>query len=241
MHCIASVVRHEGAAGLFRGARCAAWRACPLLQPSNVGRTDAGMWPTMLGIIPYGGISFASFEYFKGLALRIMPSVARPRAPGARSPCRDHTHTHRPANSALTICYAPPGASARQDSHHTPRVNAPVKLVCGALAGAAAQTVSYPLDVVRRRMQLAQQVETAPSPLQSQPAGGGTSTTAITEPVRTQPPGSIAILRHMMRTEGWRGCFAGLSINYLRVAPMVGVSFTMHELLRERLGLPPTT
>ncbi len=31
----------------------------------------------------------------------------------------------------------------------------PAKLVCGGVAGAAAQIVSYPLDVTRRRMQLA--------------------------------------------------------------------------------------
>lgn len=31
----------------------------------------------------------------------------------------------------------------------------PAKLVCGGIAGAIAQTFSYPLDVTRRRMQLA--------------------------------------------------------------------------------------
>ncbi|CAG2068219.1 unnamed protein product, partial [Timema podura] len=31
----------------------------------------------------------------------------------------------------------------------------PAKLLCGGFAGAVAQSVSYPLDVTRRRMQLA--------------------------------------------------------------------------------------
>lgn len=31
----------------------------------------------------------------------------------------------------------------------------PAKLVCGGIAGAVAQSVSYPFDVTRRRMQLA--------------------------------------------------------------------------------------
>ena len=31
----------------------------------------------------------------------------------------------------------------------------PYKLLCGGIAGAVAQTFSYPLDVTRRRMQLA--------------------------------------------------------------------------------------
>lgn len=33
-------------------------------------------------------------------------------------------------------------------------LNVPSKLLCGGMAGAIAQTVSYPLDVTRRRMQL---------------------------------------------------------------------------------------
>lgn len=34
-------------------------------------------------------------------------------------------------------------------------LNIPAKLLCGGLAGAIAQSFSYPLDVTRRRMQLA--------------------------------------------------------------------------------------
>lgn len=34
-------------------------------------------------------------------------------------------------------------------------LNIPAKLFCGGIAGAIAQSFSYPLDVTRRRMQLA--------------------------------------------------------------------------------------
>lgn len=34
------------------------------------------------------------------------------------------------------------------------QLNVPGKLICGGVAGAIAQTVSYPMDVARRRMQL---------------------------------------------------------------------------------------
>lgn len=41
-------------------------------------------------------------------------------------------------------------------------LNIPAKLLCGGFAGAVAQSFSYPLDVTRRRMQLAMMVpETA--------------------------------------------------------------------------------
>ena len=35
-------------------------------------------------------------------------------------------------------------------------LNLPAKLLCGGLAGAIAQSFAYPMDVIRRRMQLAQ-------------------------------------------------------------------------------------
>lgn len=40
------------------------------------------------------------------------------------------------------------------DEHHKYELSVVGKLVCGGLTGAVAQTVTYPLDVVRRYMQL---------------------------------------------------------------------------------------
>ncbi|KAL4710863.1 hypothetical protein ACJJTC_002493 [Scirpophaga incertulas] len=92
----------------------------------------------------------------------------------------------------------------------------PGKLLCGGLAGAAAQSVSYPLDVTRRRMQLACM----------EPA---------TEHFGT---GMIKTLRLIYHENGVvKGLYRGMSINYLRAVPMVATSFSTYELTKQLLQL----
>jgi len=85
------------------------------------------------------------------------------------------------------------------------------------LAGAVAQTFSYPMDVTRRRMQLAMMDE------------------------KTRKFGSMGMvqtLRHIYNDHGVsRGLYRGMSINYLRAIPMVAVSFSTYELVKQMLKL----
>jgi hypothetical protein len=69
------------------------------------------------------------------------------------------------------------------------------KLACGAAAGVFGQTVTYPLDVVRRQMQVQ-------------------SENAL---VDAQFKGTLHGLSRIARTQGWKQLFAGLGINYLKV------------------------
>jgi len=78
-----------------------------------------GLTPTLIGIIPYAGLSFYSFELLKASLLQ---HCAWARAPASGD-----------GEVALQV---------------------PARLLCGGLAGALSQTISYPLDVTRRRMQL---------------------------------------------------------------------------------------
>ncbi|CAG4951533.1 unnamed protein product [Colias eurytheme] len=92
----------------------------------------------------------------------------------------------------------------------------PGKLLCGGLAGAAAQSVSYPLDVTRRRMQLA----------------------AMDPATRHFGIGMFKTLAHIYRDNGIvKGLYRGMSINYLRAIPMVATSFSTYELMKQLLNL----
>jgi hypothetical protein len=69
------------------------------------------------------------------------------------------------------------------------------KLTCGAAAGVLSQTVTYPLDVVRRQMQVQSE-----NPL-----------------VDAWYKGTLDGLSRIARTQGWKQLFAGIGINYVKV------------------------
>ncbi|XP_033228560.1 graves disease carrier protein-like [Belonocnema kinseyi] len=92
----------------------------------------------------------------------------------------------------------------------------PAKLLCGGIAGAIAQSFSYPLDVTRRRMQLAMM-------------------NADTHKYGT---GMLSTMKIIYLENGiTKGLYRGMSINYLRATPMVAVSFTTYELMKQLLSL----
>nr|XP_058917088.1 mitochondrial coenzyme A transporter SLC25A42 isoform X3 [Kogia breviceps] len=122
-----------------------------------------GFIPTVLGVIPYAGLSFFTYETLKSL--------------------------HREY-------------SGRPQPYPFER------MIFGACAGLIGQSASYPLDVVRRRMQ----------------------TAGVTGHQRT----SIArTMRTIMREEGVvRGLYKGLSMNWLKGPIAVGISFTTFDLMQ---------
>lgn len=85
---------------------------------------------------------------------------------------------------------------------------------CGALAGLFGQTLTYPLDVVRRQMQVEN----------SQHGSARYKNTF---------DGLVGI----MRNQGCRQLFAGLSINYLKVVPSVAIGFTMYDYMKSLLHI----
>lgn len=90
------------------------------------------------------------------------------------------------------------------------------RLLFAAMSAAIANTVGYPLDVTRRRMQLA---------LLS------SDTAKFSESV-------IKTLKLIYTENGvGRGLYRGLSINYLRVVPMFAVQYAMNDTMKEMFGL----
>ncbi|GIX89965.1 mitochondrial coenzyme A transporter SLC25A42 [Caerostris extrusa] len=120
-----------------------------------------GYTPTLLGVIPYSGTSFFTYETLKRL------------------------HSEQTNDRAV---------------HPTER------LIFGAIAGLLGQSASYPLDIVRRRMQTASLTGSEYHTIRS------TCTKVISD-------------------EGFiRGLYKGLSLNWIKGPIAVGISFTTFDL-----------
>ncbi|XP_017693674.1 PREDICTED: mitochondrial coenzyme A transporter SLC25A42 [Lepidothrix coronata] len=120
-----------------------------------------GFTPTILGVIPYAGLSFFTYETLKKVHA-------------------DHSGKAQPSP--------------------------PERLLFGACAGLIGQSASYPLDVVRRRMQTAGVL--------------GHTYSSI-----------LLTMRDIVREEGLvRGLYKGLSMNWVKGPIAVGISFTTFDL-----------
>ena len=49
-----------------------------------------------------------------------------------------------------------------------------------------------------------------------------------------------SIFDHITKTEGYRGLYRGLTPNFLKVAPAVGISYVVYEHTRSALGATMT-
>lgn len=105
-------------------------------------------------------------------------------------------------------------------------LNVVTKLACGAAAGTVGQTVAYPLDVVRRRMQMVGWKDAAPVV-----TGDG----RITAPV--QYSGMVDAFRKTVQNEGFIALYRGLVPNSVKVVPSIAIAFVTYEVLRDLMGV----
>lgn len=147
-----------------------------------------GFTPTLLGMIPYAGASFLAHDTMSDV-MRI-PLLA--------------PYTTLPNTSR---------EESKTSSHKPAQLRYWAELFTGGIAGFVSQTVSYPLEVIRRRMQV-----------------GG----VVGDGRRLSIP-EVASRIYMER--GYKGFFVGLTIGYVKVVPMAAVSFYAYERGKYYLGI----
>lgn len=101
-----------------------------------------GFLPTLMGMAPYAGLSFYCFEMLKYACMKYSPHWTC----NTLERNTGNKNNRKVCLSAYSYVLIFLGGLV---------LIVPAKLLCGGLAGAIAQTFSYPLDVTRRRMQLA--------------------------------------------------------------------------------------
>ncbi|KAI1267159.1 mitochondrial carrier domain-containing protein [Xylariaceae sp. FL1019] len=143
-----------------------------------------GFSTTLLGMLPYAGVSFLTHD--------TIGDIFRSSA------LREHATLPQPSN-------APKDKPAP--------LRAWAELLSGGISGAIAQTVSYPLEVVRRRMQV-----------------GG----AVGDGHRLRVGETVGMI---FKQRGLPGFFVGLTIGYVKVFPMSAVSFYTYERMKTILSI----
>ncbi|XP_032721852.1 calcium-binding mitochondrial carrier protein SCaMC-2 isoform X8 [Lontra canadensis] len=88
-----------------------------------------------------------------------------------------------------------------------------VLLACGTMSSTCGQLASYPLALVRTRMQAQASIEGAPEVTMS------------------------SLFRQILRTEGAFGLYRGLAPNFMKVIPAVSISYVVYENLKITLGV----
>ncbi|XP_021754319.1 mitochondrial adenine nucleotide transporter ADNT1-like [Chenopodium quinoa] len=99
------------------------------------------------------------------------------------------------------------------------------RLACGAVAGTIGQTVAYPLDVVRRRMQM---------------VGWKDASTVVTgdgKKIALEYTGMVDAFRKTVRYEGFRALYKGLVPNSVKVVPSISIAFVTYEVVKDLLGV----
>ncbi|KAH8522090.1 hypothetical protein Peur_040648 [Populus x canadensis] len=100
------------------------------------------------------------------------------------------------------------------------------RLACGAAAGTVGQTVAYPLDVIRRRMQM---------------VGWKDAASVVTGDGRSKAPheysGMVDAFRKTVRHEGFGALYKGLVPNSVKVVPSIAIAFVTYEMVKDVLGV----
>jgi len=98
------------------------------------------------------------------------------------------------------------------------------RLACGAFAGTFGQTVAYPFDVARRRLQMSGWAG-------AQKLHAGSSGSAVVY------KGMMDCFVRTVREEGVQALFKGLVPNYVKVMPSIAIAFVTYEQVKELLGV----
>ncbi|PIC19588.1 hypothetical protein B9Z55_025081 [Caenorhabditis nigoni] len=87
-------------------------------------------------------------------------------------------------------------------------------LACGTCSSTCGQLASYPLALVRTRLQAR----------------------AISPKNSTQPDTMIGQFKHILQNEGFTGLYRGITPNFMKVIPAVSISYVVYEKVRKQLG-----
>jgi hypothetical protein len=215
----------------------------------EVGRSAAaaaaasGCVPAVIGMAPSGAVFYGVYDLLKSnhLAQLQQDSLMQQQS------WQDHHQQQQDLKQT--------NSSSSSGHHQQQQLELPVlyTLVYGALAGAAAETFLYPLEVIRRKMQLqsmaagtAQFAGSSTANLLRQhgfkavtgaamsPAGAASGATGASGVALARIAAACSAI---IRTDGFAGFYAGLLPNMLQVLPSAALSYGTYEAMKQLLSV----
>jgi solute carrier family 25 phosphate transporter 23/24/25/41 len=95
--------------------------------------------------------------------------------------------------------------------HDTGIPSSLISLVCGSSAAVVSATATYPLDLVRRRLQM--------------------------RCAKDRGQGFVQVLRGIWASEGLAGFYRGIIPEYAKVVPGVSITYASYELMKRSIGV----
>jgi Mitochondrial carrier protein len=168
-----------------------------------------GITPTLMGILPYSGLAFAFNEQAKrkvGMDGLLVKTTAFLRFRSF---------------SQLSLLIIVEYFVFQIQSMTGRDLTTIERMECGALSGLFAQTLTYPLEVTRRRMQTIGIVATSGKDAAVDLVGKAhghnpTAEQAIRALQPDHPPSMGAIVKELYQEQGLRGFFKGVSLNWFK-------------------------
>nr|XP_058919268.1 mitochondrial adenyl nucleotide antiporter SLC25A23 isoform X1 [Kogia breviceps] len=125
----------------------------------------------------------------------------------------------------------------QQYSHDSADPGILVLLACGTISSTCGQIASYPLALVRTRMQ-AQGSSVRKTDVVLHPQRAPKLARKEDASIEGAPQLSmLGLLRHILSQEGVRGLYRGIAPNFMKVIPAVSISYVVYENMKQALGV----
>ncbi|KAG0260280.1 mitochondrial thiamine pyrophosphate transporter [Mortierella polycephala] len=184
-----------------------------------------GMSPALIQVIPYMGIMFGTYDTLKRVASWLKDKANVESSYSKRT----ITAPSKPPTTAESGVSSSEISSEKLPAKRTAGqfLLGLEDLVCGALSGTISKTGVYPLDMVRKRLQIqgSEQQRITASVYSPQSVTKTAATSGSKAAVEELPTTVRGCLVHIARKEGYLALYKGLLPGLLKAAPSSAVTF----------------